>query len=142
MTASADLSAPIYAALTGAGGITASLATYEGAAAIFTRRPIPADCAYPLCISAGDVTRGDEDLLSSPLQVIVRDIAFYGQQPRDYRAVEAMALAARDLFHRKRQSLIVPGWNVLDVRCSGPIPAPTDDDQTCGRLLTLTVRLS
>lgn len=140
--ASPDLSAPIYAALTGNSAIANALATYEGAAAVFTRRPIPADCTYPLVISAGDVTRGNQDLINSPIQVIERDVSIYGLQPADYRTVETVALAVRDLFHRQRRSLIVPGWSVLDIVCGGPIAAPVDDDQQVGRLVTLTVRLS
>ena len=33
-------------------------------------------------------------------------------------------------------------YNLLDIRASGPRPAPTDDQQTVGRLVELTVRLS
>lgn len=142
MSSSPDLSDPLYAALTGTSDMLDGLAIYKGAPAVFTRRPVPDDCGYPLILTAGDVTHGDQDFIDAPLAVIVRDIAIYGKNPDHYRTVEAIAFAVRDLFHRKRESLVVPGWNVVDIRCSGPIVAPVDDDHTCGRIVVLTVRLS
>lgn len=139
---SPDLSPAIYAALTGNSGIASALAQYEGAAAIFTRRPVPSDAPFPMIICAGDVVYGDEDFLDAKMPMIVRDIAIYGQQPADYRTVENLGRMVRDLFHRNRSSLSVAGWSVVDIRCTGPIQAPTDDDQTCGRLVSLTIRLS
>lgn len=140
--AAVDLSSPIYAAIIATTDIASDLATYEGEPAIFTRRPVPADCNYPLIVAAGDVLHGDEDFIDSPMPVIVRDIAVYGQNPDHYRTVEGIALDIRDLFHRQRTSLIISGWTVTDIRCSGPIMAPTDDDATVGRIVTLRIRLS
>jgi hypothetical protein len=40
-------------------------------------------------------------------------------------------------------TLILTGeYHLIDIRASGPRPAPTDDQQTVGRLVELTVRLS
>lgn len=141
---SPDLSAPIFAALTGNTAIAAMLPTYVGAKTVFTARPAPADATYPMIISAGDVTRTDQDFVNNPLPVVIRDISIFGQNdtPAHSRAVESLALMVRDLFHRQRQSLSVSGWNVLDIVCHGPIVGPTDDDTTVHRIVTLTVRLS
>lgn len=145
--ASVDLSDPLYAAIKGNAGIASALAVYEGQPAIFTSRPTPIESGYPLILAAGDVTYSDQDFIDAPLAVIVRDIAVYGLKQRDktkdqYWIVEATARLVRDLFHRKRGSLIVPGWNVVDIRCTGPIVAPVDDDHQIGRLVSLTIRLS
>lgn len=140
--ASPDLSGPIYVALTNTSGLLDGVAIYAGAPAVFTERPVPDECGYPLVIAAGDVTHGDQDFIDDPLRVFVRDIAVYGKNTKDYRTVEAVALRIRDLFHRNRESLVVSGWNVVDVVCQGPIVAPTDDDHSVGRLVILTVRLS
>lgn len=137
-----DLSQPLYAALTGVSDGITGLATYHGAPAVFTRRPVPIDCAFPLIITAGDVTHGDEDFIDAEMASIVRDIAVYGNKHNDYRTVETIALDVRDLFHRKRESLIVSGWNVVDIRCKGPVPTADDDDQTVGRVVSLQVRLT
>lgn len=137
-----DLSQPLYAALTGVSDGIDGLATYQGAPAVFTRRPVPIDCGFPLIITAGDVTHGDEDFIADEMVQIVRDIAVYGNKHADYRAVETIALDVRDLFHRNRESLTVPGWHVVDIRCRGPVPTGDDDDQTIGRVVTLQVRLT
>lgn len=141
--ASANLAIPIYNALIGNAGIAALLPLYNGARAVFTNRPVPADAPYPMIISAADVTRTDEDLIASQVPVIIRDVAIYGQNTgAGTRVVETLALLVRDLFHRQRGSLTIPGWNVMDIVCTGPTVGPTDNDETVARIVTLKVRLS
>lgn len=152
MTASADLSAPLYAALMDNAAIVALLGVQsDGSPSVLTNRPVPPDAAYPMIVTAGEVTRTDQDLISSPIQEIVRDISVFGQNTtldengepiNQTRTCDSIALKVRDLFHRQRQSIAVPGWNVLDIIARGPIVGPTDDDQSVHRLVTLTVRLS
>lgn len=137
-----DLSQPLYAALTGVSDGIDGLATYNGAPAVFTRRPVPIECGFPLIITAGDVTHGDEDFIDAEMVSIVRDVAVYGNKHADYRSVEKIALDIRNLFHRKRESLIVPGWHIVDIRCKGPVPTGDDDDQTVGRVVSLQIRLT
>jgi hypothetical protein len=142
-----DLSQPLYAALTGVSDGVDGLATYHGAPAVFTKRPVPIDCGFPMIITAGNVTHGDQDFIADEMADIVRDIAAYGTKATDStkdqtRTVEQIALDVRALFHRKRESLIVPGWHVVDIRCKGPVPTGDDDDQTIGRVVSLQVRLT
>lgn len=138
-----DLSPALYAALTSA-PFASSLASYLGAPAIFTRRPVPSDAPYPMIVAAGDVTVGDQDMIADPVVVIVCDVAVYGQNDTaaHYRTVEGIARGVRDLFHRNRASLNITGWSVLDIVCSGPFVGPTDDDTSAARIVTLTIRLS
>lgn len=119
----------------------------DSSPSVLTNRPVPPDAAYPLILTADDVTRDDQDLINSPIQVIVRDISIFGQNTttsgvNQTRLVQTIALMVRDLFHRQRGSISVPGWNVLDIIARGPITGPTDDDQSVHRLITLTIRLS
>jgi hypothetical protein len=142
-----DLSEPLYAALTGVSDGIDGLATYQGAPAVFTRRPVPIECGFPMIIAAGNVTYGDQDFIDAEMADIVRDIAVYGIKSKDStkdqtRIVERAADDVRDLFHRKRESLIVPGWHVVDIRCKGPVPTGDDDDQTVGRVVSLQIRLT
>jgi hypothetical protein len=137
-----DLSDPLYAAIKGNTGIAAALSVYQGQPAIFTIRPVPKDAQFPMILVAGDITYGDEDFIDAEMPAIMRDIAIYGQNPVHYRTVETLGYAVRDLFHRKRESLTVSGWSVTDIRCSGPIVAPVDDDTTVGRIVTLRIRLT
>lgn len=139
-----DLSQPIYAALAGDTTISAALPSYAGAPAVFTSRPTPKDAPFPMILAAGDIAVTDQDFIDNPLPVLVRDISVFGQNdaPAHVRAVETIALRVRDLFHRQRASLSVPGWNIIDIVCKGPVVGATDDETTAHRLVTLTIRLT
>lgn len=140
----ADLAAPIRTALLGDVSITAGLPAYAGGYPIFTRRPAPADAPYPMIMVSPDISVTDQDGINFLAPVSERDVVVYGQNDTaaHYRAVEALAFAVRALFHRKWRLLSVPGWKVVQVIARGPMPAPTDDDQTVGRLVALTISLS
>jgi hypothetical protein len=139
-----DLAVSMRAAIVADPAITADLTAWKGTFPVFTRRPIPPDAPYPVIVVSPDVAVSDEDMLDTPMVMIVRDIAVYGRnaEPDDYRTVEALAYRVRDLFHRERFSLAPAGWRVVDVRASGPVPAPTDDADVVGRVVTLTVRVT
>jgi hypothetical protein len=136
-----DLSQPLYAALTGVSDGIDGLATYHGSPAVFTRRPVPIDCGFPLIITAGYVTYSDQDFIADEMADLVRDIGIFGNKPDHYRLVEQIAFDVRDLFHRNRESLTVPGWHVVDIRCKGPVEI-NDDDQVIGRNVSLQIRLT
>lgn len=141
---SPDIAPALRTAILATSGITTKLATYGGAPAVFTRRPVPDEATYPFIIVSPDVIVSDDDMLSQAITVVTRDIAVYGQNdtPAHYRDVEAVGYAIRALFHRARRSITVSGWRIIDVRCMGPMTAPVDDDKTVGRLVSLTVRLT
>lgn len=140
----ADLSGPIRAALLASSSITARLPAYKGSLAIFTRRPVPADAPYPMIVVSPDITVTDEDGLSDMRPLIERDVAVYGRNDtaEKYRTVEELAYNVRTLFHRQRHVLTVSGWSTAQIIARGPRPAPVDDDQTVGRVVTLTIRLA
>jgi hypothetical protein len=125
--------------------VAAGLATYQGVPAVFTRRPVPEDAAYPLAIVGPEVSVTDQDLLNERVPVVVRDVVVYGQKGApgedQYRVVEELAWAVRELFHRQKRSLTVADHHVVDVVTAGPIAAPTEDENLVGRLVSLTVRL-
>jgi hypothetical protein len=144
---SPDLSAPLYAALSGNSDIVALLGQWQGSSSIFTNRPVPSDALYPMVLTAGDVTRSDQDLIADPVLEVVRDISIFGQNTstgnvNQTRVCDSIALKVRDLFHRQPKNLSVDGWSVLDIVATGPIVGPTDDDASVHRLVTLTIRLS
>lgn len=128
-------------------GAVAELAQWSGEPAVFTRRPVPDDAPMPLSIVNPPATLTDADGLTSERPIATHDIAFYGrkgapgEEEDQTRAVERAAFAARAHFHRNRFSVQPEGYSVIDVRVTGPIVAPVDDDQTVGRLITVTVRL-
>lgn len=139
-----DLSVPLRVAVILAVGD--SLPVYKGNSPVFTRRPVPDGVPFPLVVISSDVTLTDADGVSDERPIVVRDVAVYGVNDvaGNYREVEDIAYALRHHFHGRRDSIDLgaSSYGVVDVRASGPRPAPTDDEQTVGRLIQLTVRLA
>lgn len=136
-----DLGPPLRNALAAASEITALLGTYSGSFSIHTRVPVPENASYPMLVISSDILLTDEDGLISRRPVVTRDIAVYGLQSSDYRAVERIGYFVRELFHRKRASIDPFGYRVLDIVASGPQVAPASDEEFVGRVVTLTIRL-
>lgn len=148
---SLNLATPLRDAVMGLTDITDLLGTYAGEPSIFTRRPVPGEGTYPMVVISPDIALTDQDALINFRPVIMRDLAIYGQtiretselgQQDDYRSIETIGYALREAFHRHREMVSVPDYNVIDIIASGPIPAPTGDDRLLGRVVTLTIRLS
>lgn len=142
-----DLSAPIRTALVGASGITDEMDAYKSSYPIFTKMPVPDDAPTMLVLVSSGFSVAENDGLTDERPVLQRDVMFYGRRSTDpdqdqYRAVERMAFAAHALFHRQRLAITVSGWSVIDVTVTGPAPAPVDDEQTVGRMISLTVSLA
>lgn len=139
-----DLSAPIRAAIIAASGITSLLPAYKGSYPVFTRRPAPADAPYPMIMVSPDAAGTDADGVSDYRPALERDVIVYGRNTTaaEYRITESIAREVRALFHRARSSIAVAGWIVAGVVAAPPRPAPTDDEQTVGRVVALTVQLA
>lgn len=138
---SLDLAPALRDALATAPGIADVLDQYLGEPAVFTRRPVPSGAPELMILINPDTAIGDQDALTSDRPVIMRDIAIYGRQPDDYRAVEALGYAVRALFHRQRRAITPGGFDVIDIVAHGPTPGPTDNDKTVARVVGLTIRL-
>lgn len=125
------------------------LGKWHSEPSIHTRRPIPQDATYPAAAISANVSRGDQDGLTSLRPVIARDITIYGENrpstgigdEDQVRLVEEIADDVHALFHRKKFSIVVDGHHVIDIVAAGPIPAPTDDVNKIGRVIMLTIRL-
>lgn len=136
------ISKAIRASLLSVPQIADKLATYKDAPGIFTRRPVPSDAEYPMIVAASfNAGATNEDGLISRRPVIVRDVLFYGRQPDDYRVIDEIALIAAKHFHRKRFSLSIDGYQVIDIVADDPRVAPVDNDKQVGRLVQLQLRL-
>lgn len=138
---SLDLAPALRDSVIDAIAISSQLGDYKGEPSVHTRRPAPAGATYPMVMISPDVGVTDGDGLNSDRPIVVKDVAVYGKQPGDYRTVEALGYALRDHFHRNRRSIVPDGYSVIDVQARGPVPAPTDDDKTVGRAVSLTIRL-
>lgn len=139
-----DLAAPLRTAIVGATAITSLLTAYKNSFPVFTRRPAPTDAPPIIIMISPDIAKTDEDGLSDERPVILRDVSVFGpnNDAEPYRDVETIAGHVFDLFHRNRNAITVPGWHVVAITATGPIPAPTDDDQTVARLVTLRIQLA
>jgi hypothetical protein len=138
---SLDLAGPIRTAILASDPVVSALVAWEGEPAVFTRRPVPADATYPLIVVSPDISTGNQDMLKARISTPRRDISVYGAQPDDYRTVEAIAYALRDLFHRNRFAIAIDGVHVLDIVANGPVSGPTDDPKLVCRLVPLILRL-
>lgn len=144
---SLDLLPNLRSSVVGVPEITEELGDWKGEPAVFTRRPVPDDAPMPMIIINPPSSIGDQDGLNSDRPVVTYDLAVYGNKgapgaPEDQtRAVERAAYALRTVFHRNRFSVQPSGFYVIDVVARGPVPAPTDDEQTVGRVVSLTIRL-
>jgi hypothetical protein len=136
---SLDFAPAIRATLMADVAITGLLTEWNGEAAIFTRRPVPTNAVSPIIVVSPDVSVTDIDALVSRRPVVVRDIIVYGDQPDHYRTVEVLGYLIREMFHRQRLSISPADYQVIDIIATGPRPAPTDDDTTVARVVTLTI---
>ena len=121
--------------------ITERVARWHRRPCIFTRRPVPAGAAFPMIIINPNDAVGNFDALNTMHPIVVRSLGIYGQQDNDFRIVDQLGYKIREIFHRQRFSLAVDGFNTVEVVAAGPMTAPVDDDQTVGRIVTLTVKL-
>lgn len=138
---SLDLSEPLRSAVIGNISITGRIAIFADSYAVFTRRPVPEGASYPMVCISPDVGLSDADYLVERNPIVRRDISAYGQQDQAYRDVEAIGYELREMFHRRKSSIIVDGYHVVDIVASGPIPAPVDDEKLVGRMVSLTISL-
>lgn len=139
--AAIDMGPPLRAALMAAPDITGLIDQWNGEPAIHTRRPVPGDSPPRFILINPDAAIGNADGLTSRRPIVQRDICAYGNQPKDYRAVEEIGYAMQTLFHHNPSVIIMPGFHCVDIVVAGPTPAPTDDQTQVARMVNLTVWL-
>lgn len=135
-----DLSAVIRSHLLTIPEFNSIISTYKNSKAAFTRRPVPSDAIYPICIISPIVGGGDSDYLACKIQTITHDVIIYGQNDtsQNYMNVEKVAFAVARSFHRLPPTeLFIQGASLLSVTASNPFPAPTDDNDTVARAITI-----
>jgi hypothetical protein len=136
-----DLAGPMRLPMINSAPIAALLSVWQDYPAVFTRKPIPTDAVTPFAVIGPDISAGNMDGLTARRPMPRRDILIYGDQPTHYRIVEQLGYLVRDLFHRNRLIVQVPGFHVIDIVASGPIVGPTDDDKRLCRIVPLQLRL-
>lgn len=136
-----ELQKAIRSSIQESSGITDDLASYKSGKAIFTRRPVPQDADYPLTLVGPIVSRDDQDAINDDRPFVSIQVAIYGEQDTDYRTIESIADKVYTLFHRKRDSITLSNYSVTEIRCSGPVTAPVDDENKVGRIVNVNIQL-
>ncbi|QIG67374.1 hypothetical protein EVB39_045 [Rhizobium phage RHph_TM3_3_9] len=141
-----DLAPSIRAAILAESDITNYLSQWNGAPAVFTRRPVPEDAQFPMIVISPDIAHDDFDGLKARRDVITRDVIIYGRvaaagSADDHtRRVDAIGYLLREIFHRQPHVLVNADFRVVSINVTGPLAAPTDSDSIVARVVTLIVR--
>ncbi len=141
-----DLYEPIRTAVISDEVLAEGLSEWKGEPACFTRRPVPDDAEFVLCLINPPETN-DIDAINSRRDLSIVTLGFYGHKaepsdPADQtRAVEDLAERARVLFHRNKWAIQSDAFQIIDIVASGPFAGPTDDDKQVARIVRLRVRL-
>lgn len=119
--------------------LTALLSTYRTLPAVFTGE-VPDDAALPyVLIDAVNDDPGPLDIKNNVGRQIVRDVKAFTNRNGSVATVESIAEEIRNTFHRKASSISITGFTTVIAQVSGP--APLDDDQAFGRVVTVTLVL-
>jgi len=136
-----DVLAGLYAAVKAMPEVMGALGPWGDDKSLHTRRPVPDEAGYPQIIIGPQVSRTDSDGIRDWRPLVAIDLAVYGEQPKHYRLVDDLAEFLYGAFHRQRTSASFENYDTTNIQCSGPIPAPDDDDEHVGRVVTLNMEL-
>lgn len=141
-----DLSANIRTAIVSDIDITALIANYQDSKAIFTRRPVPSDAAYPMIIISPLVSETNLDGLRCKRAILTYDISVYDTNASsvNYRNVEVVGYKLANKFHRMdRFAMSFPsGVSLIKSTARGPFAAPTDDLVKVARVVSVEFEVS
>lgn len=135
-----DLSVSIRKYLLTINSFTDIISNYSTSKAIFNYRPVPNDAVYPMCVVSSASGGGDIDWLNCNRRSIVYHVFIYdnNSEPLKYINIEKAANIVARSFHRMDVNLLEQvGFKVVSVTASNPFPAPTDDNETIARAITL-----
>lgn len=140
-----DLSAALRTAILN-DPLAADISNFSGSKAIFTRRPAPTGATYPMVFIGPQIASGQSDYVDGKLRrTIVYDILTYGQndEAAKYRIVEKIAFAIGLKFARPSPFIITAptGFSIVGISGTTPSPAPTDDLNIVGRMVSVTIIL-
>lgn len=121
------------------------IANYNNSESIFTYRPVPQDAPYPMCIISTTLGGNDSDYINCFKRNILYNVIIYDKNltPNQYVNIERAANTVARSFHRMNPtSLDIQGVRVVSVTASNPFPAPTDDNETIARAITLNFEVN
>lgn len=126
-------------------GISASLATYEGAPAIFSERAPDDFLEHPpikpfliIAVPTSDVAM---ETFTETGRLILQDVRGYQRNTGSSSDLDTVMRAVRDLFHNRPSDLVVTGGKCDVCRVNGPMQSPTTDPSLIGRRVSIRLDL-
>lgn len=133
-----NLTKAVYDVMANDATLTAMLATYQGAPAIFTGDKIPEGADYPRIISQGCIMDAPYDNKEVMGREVMKDIRCYARSTSSMTEIEEIAERVRTLFHEA--DLTITGYSATYCHVTGVIPAPTSGPHVVGRIVTIHVQ--
>lgn len=134
--------ATIFARLT---GVSASLATHNGAPAIFSERApddfLETPPAKPFLIIAVPTSDVAMETFTETGRLILQDVRGYQRDTGSGAQLDTVMRAVRDLFHNRPGELTVTGGRCDVCRVNGPMQSPTTDPSLIGRRVSIRLDL-
>lgn len=118
--------------------ITSLLSTYKDLPSVFTVEPIPDDVKEPYIIISQNISAIPNDTKTTQGKEITRDIRMYSKS-RSLIEIENIAEKVRKTFHRK--NVFIEGHKTIICNVTGPLQAPSGDEEIQGLILTINLIL-
>jgi hypothetical protein len=126
-------------------GVASSLATYNGAPAIFSERApddfLDTPPAKPFLIIAVPTRDHPMETFTEIGRLILQDVRGYQRRTGSAAGLDALMRQVRDLFHNRPGELVVTGGKCDVARVTGPVQSPTTDEAYTGRRVTIRLDL-
>ena len=126
-------------------GVASSLATYNGAPAIFSERApddfLDTPPTKPFLIIAVPTRDEPMETFTEVGRLIQQDVRGYQRDNGSGADLDTLMRAVRDLFHNRPSELTVTGGKCDVCRVNGPMQSPTSDEAYIGRRVTIRLDL-
>ena len=125
--------------------VSASLATYDGAPAIFSERApddfLETPPAKPFLIIAVPTSDVAMETFTETGRLILQDVRGYQRDTGSGADLDTLMRSVRDLFHNRPGELTVTGGKCDVCRVNGPMQSPTTDPSLIGRRVSIRLDL-
>lgn len=136
-----DHQAAVFARLTGDAALTALLAEYSSAPAVFEDGAAPPDFEHgesPIIIVGAPTHLNDDDTFSEAMRAEQIALRLYHKPVGASLPIVEAAERVRTLF-KNWGPVAITGGTVIQTEVVGPSPAPTDDPSIDGRVVILSL---
>lgn len=124
------------------------LSTYNGAKAVFTRRPVDEGAEYPFILISPATVSNIKDTIGCGLRQLdmTYNIVVYGENDtaEKYRLIETIGFSLSNKFSLLGRFDMPMPLSAILVQAvgTGPFAAPTDDNNTVARAVSVTFTIT